>query len=231
MKRLLSVLALFSMLFFMLLPLASAKEVSVLMQENLEKAYENVLCSAVCIRGEDYCGSGSIFIMDKDEIIIVTNRHVIQYFDSDSRVVFFNGAQCCGRVLGFSESADIGFISVREDELDRDDKRELRAVGKREAAYDELKKNSCFFMIDMASDPADPVIYKGAVVDKARYLADYGMEMLYGDGAAIPGMSGSGIFDYCGNYIGTLSGATDQYELAGVPLKTVLSEYKKARFT
>jgi len=229
MKRLLSVLALFFMLFFTLLPLASAKEVSVLVQENLEKAYENVLCSAVCIRGEDYRGSGSIFMMDRDEIIIVTNRHVIQYFDSDSRVVFFNGAECCGRVLGFSESADIGFISVREDALLWDDKKKLRAVGKREAAYDGLKENSCFFMINMAGNPADPVIYKGEVVDKARYLEDYGMEMLYGDGAAVPGMSGSGIFDYYGNYIGTLSGATDRYELAGVPLKTVLSEYEKIK--
>lgn len=229
MKRLLSGLALFLMLFFTLLPLASAKEVSVLVQEDPEKAYENVLCSAVCIRGEDYRGSGSVFAMDKDEIIIVTNRHVIQYFDSDSRVVFFNGAECCGRVLGFSESADIGFISVSEDALLWDDKKNLRAVGKRKAAYDELKENSCFFMINMADGPSDPVIYKGAVVDKARYLADYGMEMLYGDGAAVPGMSGSGIFDYYGNYIGTLSGATDQYELAGVPLKTVLSEYEKIK--
>ena len=64
-------------------------------------------------------------------------------------------------------------------------------------------------------------------MEKEKFLPEYGTVMLYGDGGAVPGMSGSGIFDNCGNYIGTLSGATDRYELAGVPLPTVLSEYEK----
>lgn len=201
-------------------------ETPVLTEENLEKAYENVLCTAVRIQGGDCHGSGSIFKIGKDEIIIVTNAHMVKSLDDNSYVTFFNGAVCKSSVIGSSVTADIGFLRVARTELTKEEQKQLKSVSKQMAAYDKLEKNDCFFMIDIAGDSENPVWYPGTVVDKERFLTDYNCEMLYGDGMAVPGMSGSGIFDYCGNYLGTLSGATEHYELAGVPLKTVLEEYK-----
>ena len=37
----------------------------------------------------------------------------------------------------------------------------------------------------------------------------------------MPGMSGSGMFDDSGRLIGILCGATEQYELAGVPAERI----------
>lgn len=200
----------------------------VLDEENLEKAYENVLCSAVRIQANGYYGSGSIFLITEDTLILATNRHVIQYFDDNSSIAFFNGEECGGRALYISETADVGFIGVSKDEIADYTLAQLRSVSKRTEAFDALQKNDCFFMIDLVTDPAAPVVYKGAVVDKEKYLSDYGMEMLYGDGMAVPGMSGSGIFDYYGNFIGMLSGATEQYEIAGISLPVLLEEYEKS---
>ena len=226
MKKLLSVLFLLFILVFSLSSQTSRKEIPVLTEENLEKAYENMLGSAVRIQGNGCYGSGSVFEIRKDEIIIVTNRHVAEYFDEESHVTFFYGGECTGRVLGLSDTADIGFISVDPEGLKEQERELLREVGKQKSAYEKLKKNSRFFIVDIAGDRNHPAIYKGAVVEKDKFLEEYGTEMLYGDGAAVPGMSGSGIFDYYGNYIGTLSGATDRYEIAGVPLTTVLTEYE-----
>lgn len=229
MKKFLSVLFLLFILAFPLFSRTSRKEIPVLTEENQIEAFENVLGSAVRIQGNGYYGSGSVFEIKKDEIIVVTNRHVAEHFDEEGYVTFFYGGECHGSVLGCSDTADIGFISVDLDGLEKQEREQLREVGKRKNAYDNLNKNTCFFIADIASDISNPEICQGAVVEKEKFLPEYGTVMLYGDGGAVPGMSGSGIFDNCGNYIGTLSGATDRYEIAGVPLPTVLSEYEKIK--
>lgn len=231
MKKITSVILLILIVALILSKGRQSLETPVLSEENVEKAYENVLCCAVRIQGSGHYGSGSILAIKTDEIVVVTNNHVLQYFDDDSYVTFFNGAKCKGSVIGCSDTADVGFVSVLRTELEADEQNQLRSVRKQEKAYETLEKNSRFFMIDMASDSMNPVWYPGSVTDKEKYLADYGITMLYGDGIAVPGMSGSGMFDYYGNYIGTLSGATEHYELAGVPYKTVMEEYKKIRHT
>ena len=217
----------FLLVFTVFCGMQQSLETSVLTEADMEKAFENVLCTMVCIRGNGHYGSGSIYEISQNEIIIVTNKHMLDYFDAQSYVTFWNGARCGGRIIGISETADIGFVSVSKEDMGRNEIKQLKCLRKREKVYDDLEKNDCFFMVDIASDWQDPVLYKGTVVDKELFLEEYGTEMLYGDGTAVPGMSGSGIFDYYGNYIGTLSGATQYYELAGVSLKTVMEEYKK----
>lgn len=229
MKKSLSVLFLLFILAFPLLFRTSRKEIPVLTEENQTEAFENVLGSTVRIQGNGYYGSGSVFEIKKDEIIVVTNRHVAEHFDEEGYVTFFYGGECHGSVLGCSDTADVGFISVGTDGLGKQERERLREVGKKKSAYEKLNKNSRFFIVDIASDISNPEIYQGAVVEKEKFLSEYGMVMLYGDGTAVPGMSGSGIFDYYGNYIGILSGATDRYEIAGVPLTTILSEYEKIK--
>lgn len=206
-------------------------ETPVLNEADMEKAYENVRAAMVCIQADGHNGSGSIYEISRNEIVIVTNKHVLDYFNSQSRVIFWNGEACGGRVIGVSETADIGFVGVCKDDLESNVVKRLKCVRKREKVYEDLEKNDSFFMADIAADSGNPILYKGTVVDKERFLEEYGTEMLYGDGTAVPGMSGSGMFDYYGNYIGTLSGATKQYEIAGISLKTIMEEYKKIRLT
>lgn len=227
MKKCISLFLLAALLAVVLFCGGQSLEVPILTEENAERAYENVLCSAVRIQGSHCYGSGSIFEINKSDIIIVTNAHMIASMDENSYVTFFNGAECKGSIIGSSETTDIGFLRVSCSELTKKEKKQLKGVGKETTAYENLKRNDCFFMVDIASDNENPVKYLGTVVDKEKFLPDYNREMLYGDGMAVPGMSGSGIFDYYGNYIGTLSGATESYELAGVPIDAVLEEYEK----
>ena len=51
--------------------------------------------------------------------------------------------------------------------------------------------------------------------------------MLYGNGDAIPGMSGCGVFDGHGYYLGMLSGGTLQSEVAAVPAQTIYVQYEE----
>ena len=83
-----------------------------------------------------------------------------------------------------------------------------------------LQKNDVFHMPDRISTEERSLV-TGYVVDPDRYLEEFGCEMVYADGSAVSGMSGSGMFDEEGNLIGILCGVTEQYELAGVPAENI----------
>ena len=70
------------------------------------------------------------------------------------------------------------------------------------------------------------MFYKGQVLDPSKYLEEFGMEMVYGDSAFKEGMSGCGVFDVEGKYVGMLTGGTDQNEIAAVPAGVVAALYE-----
>lgn len=196
-------------------------------EEDQAAAFANVLGSCVRIQGGGHYGSGNIYALTEDEIIIVTNRHVLDYFDGEGFVTFFNGRTADGRILGLGEEADVGFISVPAGLFPFEELLSLKSVRMRDGGCETLNASGSFFIVDAASSPDSPVLCEGRILDERRYLADYGREMLYGGCRAVPGMSGSGIFDFYGNYIGILSGGTLQGEIAGVPADEIGRIYRE----
>ena len=205
-------------------------------EADLQKAFQNVLCSCVRFQVKGHYGSGSIYKMTENEIILVTNRHVLQYWDEDSYVTFFNGRVSEGTALGVSEKADVGFVSIPVGKFTYEELLFFRGVRmERENAGENKendriavpKSNTEFFMADMASEWNEPVMKQGKVIEPVIYLEDFQAEMLYGNGDAIPGMSGCGVFDGHGYYLGKLSGGTLQSEVAAVPAQTIYVQYEE----
>ena len=191
-------------------------------EENAQQVFENVLCSCVRIQVEGHHGSGSIYRMLEDEIIIVTNRHVLQYWNEDSYVTFFNGAVGEGQLLGMAEDADVGFISVPTTDFTWQELMNYRNVRQNL----EFVTSDDFLSIDIATDIWNPEMFQGEVISPLVYLEDFETEMLYGKGYAKPGMSGGGVFDEYGYYLGMMTGGTLQDEIAAVPAETIIQEYR-----
>lgn len=209
-----------------------------LSEENPEQAFENILCSCVRIQTREHYGSGSIYKMRENEIIIVTNRHVLLDFDKDSYVTFFNGAAGFGEALYISDKADVGFIRIPTSSFPYEEllafrnirlEGKIREEGERGQYENQPLSGSRFFCVDMANNFEAPVMECGELISPSIYLEDFGTEMLYGRGGAAPGMSGSGVFDGFGNYLGMLTGANGQGEIAAVPAKMVRLEYEEAQ--
>lgn len=203
--------------------------VTVLLQEDEEQAFSNVLCSCVRIQGKGYYGSGTIYRITDEQLIIVTNRHVLKHFEQESYVTFFDGKDVKGEVLFLSDDYDLGFLAVEKAAFSEE---ELTAYGQAVCnmdVYHELKKNDCFFMVDAATDIKNPKKHSGEVMSPYKYLEDYRQEMFYGDAYAIEGMSGCGIFDERGYYLALLSGGTPYNEIAAVPLDVIEKEFLKIR--
>lgn len=205
-------------------------------QKDPGQAYENILCSCVRVQVEGHYGSGSIYKMLENEIIIVTNRHVLQYWNEDSSVTFFNGAVSTGNLAGLSDEADLGFVSIPAGNFTYEELLKYRNVripggltDNRQTNRNEemISEGSGMFFVDMASEWRNPVKVEGEVIHPMQYLEDFQMEMLYGKGNVVPGMSGCGVFDDYGNYVGMLTGGTLQGEIAAVPVRVIEKEYKR----
>lgn len=223
-----------------------------LVQEDNQLAFENVLCSCVRIQVDGHYGSGSIFRMTEDEIIIATNRHVLQYWNQDSYITFFDGAVASGELIGVADEADVGFVRVPitsftydklltyrnvrlvplEGDEDSEQEENVTSIANDSktnvtSIANDSKTNVTWLSIDLATDIWKPQLYQGVIIDALVKLEDFEVEMLYGRGAAQAGMSGGGVFDGYGNYIGMMTGGTLQDEIAAVPAETVWQEYRE----
>lgn len=205
-------------------------------QGDFRQAYENVLCSCVRIRVGEHYGSGSIYRMLEDEIIIVANRHLLQYWSKDCFVTFFNGAVMEGTLIGVSDEADLGFISVKASSFTYQELLAFKNVrvpanvlldSDHKEKTESITRGDKVFFVDIASDWRNPVCIEGEVIAPVMFLEDFQMEMLYGKGEAVPGMSGSGVFDRYGNYLGMITGGTLQGEIAAVPVEVIEKEFIK----
>ena len=199
---------------------------------DMETAYNNVLSGCVRIQGDGYYGSGNVFDITEEEIIVITNKHVLHNFGENSCVLFYDGMSVQAEVFGVSDYYDVGFLKIQRKHL-KDAGVTYQCACINLNRYEILERNDSFFMVDVATDIDNPQIHIGEIIEREKYLQDYHTEMLYGDAYAQPGMSGTGLFDGYGNYIGILSGGTDYVEIAAVGIDKILEEYEKikTRFT
>ncbi len=201
-------------------------ETKILEKADVEQAYGNVLGSAVRICGGGIYGSGNIYDVTEKDIIIVTVGHVLSGFDEDGYVTFFDGKEVKGRVIGKDIVTDVGFVAVSREFFSEEEILDYHMVKRDADSYKKTKKNNCFFMIDMATDVYHPIYYEGGIVEKDKKLEEFQIPMLYGDGCAVAGMSGCGVFDEFGNYIAMLAGSTEQAEIAAIPFTVIEEEFR-----
>lgn len=196
-------------------------------------AYENVRNCIVRIHMGNAYGSGVVFQITPEKIVIVTNKHVLLYWEEAvSYVQFPQGYFTQAQILGMSEEHDIGFLTVDNQEFDYSELEQLRYVHWDLDSYQAMQAGDAIFCAgagdEMEADGTDS-FYQGSVGDMNYYIEDFGEYMIYGYGYAREGMSGGGTFDSYGNFIGMISGATMSGETASVPLPAIMEAYEEIR--
>lgn len=198
----------------------------ILETEDCETAYENVKECIVRIGMGNAHGSGVIWEMTPDEIVIATNKHVLEYWDDKTSYVHFpQGYFTRADILGVSDVYDVGFLRIENREFDYETLKRLRYVRKAPEVYQTLKEGDAVFCIGSEEEE----FYPATVEDRWHYIDEFDEYMIYGYGYARPGMSGGGTFDGRGNFIGMLSGGTSYGEIASVPLTLMLEAYEEIR--
>lgn len=189
-------------------------------------AYENVKeCVVFLDMGTAY-GSGIIYRLTADAVIIATNRHVLEYWDETTGVVRFpQGFFVNAAALGSASESDVGFLRVENTQLGFETLITLRSVCTDGKVSDDGVTQIEGFLVGMDRREQEPVFHEVILEKEERYIELFQGEMIYGYGFAKEGMSGGGIFDGRGRLLGLLAGGTYQNEIAGVPAGTVEAAY------
>lgn len=197
-------------------------------EEDLPRACEMVKDCVVRVNMGNAYGSGVIWCFTKDAVIIATNGHVLAYWDDASGFIHFpKGYFVSARVLGISEIYDVGFLLVDREELGYEELASLRHVSADAAVYQGLTPGDLMFCVGAGFAIGAAEYHEGTVEDPWLYIADFESDMLYGHGFARAGMSGGGVFDGYGHFIGMLAGGTQRNEIAAVPIPSVAEAYEE----
>lgn len=190
----------------------------VLDAEDCDRAYENVKDCVVRIQMGNAHGSGIIWEISSERIVISTNKHVLDYWKEESGYVHFpQGFDLDAQILGISEQSDVGFVAVDCRQLTYEELQTIRCARVDDETYANLEQGTAMFLVDPGSADEETLYYEGTVEDPYRYIEDLDAYMLYGQCFARAGMSGGGTFDGRGYLIGMTTAGTVQNEVVSVP--------------
>lgn len=209
---------------------------------DVNQAYSYVRPTIVQIHSNGFYGSGTIYSIEKDYITIISNKHVLEDWNkgTNNYVIFYDGAVTNAELIGLSDSTDLGMIRVDTSELMYEELIHYRSINYDESVYDSLVTDDTVFTIgsDMLikntveddkvsiygiNSGIGSSLYSGVLVNSDIYVTNLDRNMIYCYCYAQPGMSGGGIFDVYGHYLGMLTGGTSDDEAVAVRLPDVLT--------
>ena len=180
----------------------------------------------VQINTGELLGSGIIWSMNKENMVIVTAAHVIEEAQNPEITL------ADGTILESRDNlwhwrtvsdCDLGIITIPMEEIPEENLAECRYVSVDKEAYDNLQPEDIILVMGSRDSVAGNA-YQGKLIESWIYMEDYSQYMMLAFTYAKPGMSGGGVFNQNGQFIGILSGADEQGNLAILPLSLILRE-------
>lgn len=189
----------------------------------LQKAGSGMM---VQIQAGGLLGSGVICGTAEDQLLILTAGHVLreaQAENGDVRVIFADGADVPAHGFECSDTADFALVRVSGSEIPSESLGRYLSANIDKTSFDQAVTGTGCIVMGSRSDVAAEA-YEGVILDHWIYMKDYGQYMMWVKAEGLPGMSGGGLFDRQGHFLGVLSGGNEDGELAVVPLSLILPE-------
>lgn len=177
---------------------------------------------SVAVSCGDLYGCGTIYGSDSDCLIIVTAAHVLSDHTLDQgkeiSVTPKNSDPITANLLNQFDDLDIAFLSI-----------EKKAVAVETGilpsqspapASAPVSGDAVYFV-----DAGVPEIYAGSIASPSIFSEDLGMDVIYCYCAVTPGMSGTGLFDEKGHYLGILLGGSENAEAVCLEASKVRNAY------
>ena len=200
-----------------------------------DKLYEEASNCVVRIVMGQYAGSGLIWRMEEDGMVLVTNKHLLRE-SAYGIVTFSNEMALQAEVLYFSQEYDLGFLFIPREVLHADILRNCYEVRKTKEgikqAGEQLEEQKIIQIASSQQVAAD--CYKGKS-KKIVFVPEFQAFMLETECFSKAGMSGGGVFDEKGYLLGMIAGGqVDKDDLAreskitySIPAWQIEEEYNK----
>lgn len=179
----------------------------------MQMVYQLARRSIVKVAAANAAGSGVIWTIDNDRIVIAASRHLLMK-DVKAAVTFCNNEVMGAKIMGYSQQYDVGYLYIdlaeASDKLLRDiyevvpslydaDTDEGRTLFLQEYAQKDI------LQIGAGLEGGIRNFYKGKVAG-LRYMPLFNTYMLETDCYSKAGMSGGGVFEENGRFLGMVSG-------------------------
>ncbi len=166
----------------------------------------------VRIECEGQSGSGVVYEQTDDQLIIVTASHVVEGADN-ARI----GQGSTAEVISVA-GLDLAFLRVSDVKADWTVRSDLQ---KREMKEEDILELSL-----QGYDKSDTLIeHMGTLKKDWIYVEDFKSHMMIVNATAVPGMSGGGVFDKSGTFVGIICGIDESENVAVLPAGVIESEY------
>lgn len=167
-------------------------------------------------------GSGVIYGTEGEQLLILTAAHVLEEAEASLRVTFADGFSVVCDDFSRLDMGDIGLIWVDTSEIPGESLEIYLCANVDKESFDGVEPGAgCIVMGSRTGVAAEA--YEGTVLEPWIYMEDYGQYMIWVKAEGKPGMSGGGLFDRQGHFLGILSGGNEDGELAVVPLSIILA--------
>lgn len=165
-------------------------------------------------------GSGVIYGTEDEWLLILTAGHVLEEAGASLRVTFSDGLSVSCTDFTSYEIGDIGIIRVDGSEIPEENLKAYLRVCVDKESFDGIEAgDGCIVMGSRTGVAAEA--FEGIVLEPWVYMEDYDQYMMWVKAEGKPGMSGGGLFDRQGHFLGIVSGGSGDGELAVVPLSLI----------
>ncbi len=182
-------------------------------------------------------GSGTIWTVEDDNIIVVTAGHVLEevsayaendFFAEDAdgdigSVMLANGQELPVQGVRIDQENDLGWVCIKADELEETFLLKVKECLPLSMLGSDPLPYSTAFALSLDGDEME--VYSGIVELPRVYVENVGRQMLYIRCYAEEGMSGGGVYDEKGNYLGLITGGTQEGEMICVPADVVAERF------
>ena len=165
-------------------------------------------------------GSGVLWKVQGDELWIATAAHVVTQGTDAVKITFSDGFHMTAERVTADADMDIALLAVNLQDITAEHLEAYCVANVDEESAASLQAGDGIIVMASGKGVAADA-YEGKVVNPWIYVEDFRQDMLLVRADAEPGMSGGGIFDSRGHFLGILCGGDESGQLAAVPVSVL----------
>lgn len=190
------------------------------MADMLQKAAAGVM---VRVTAGELSGSGVIYGICEGKLVVVTAGHILEQAEGAVWLNFFDDFAVESTEYVVSDNADLAFARVSLSEIPKEHLQQYFCVNTDKESFDALKSGDGVIAMGSKSEAAGDA-YEGTLLEPWIYVEDFAQYMMLAKVETYSGMSGGGLFDLQGHFLGILCGLDEDGEAAVVPLSILEAE-------
>lgn len=193
-------------------------------EENMADLLQTIAAGTmVQVRVGNVIGSGVLWEQIEDKLIIVTAAHVLTMGTGEIEVTFVDGWSAPVVEYRMTEM-DLAFLVVDMKGIPEESMTEYYLANVDAESAGKLQKDDGIILMASGTGTGADA-YEGRVIEPWIYVEDFAQHMILVRVEAEAGMSGGGLFDYEGHFLGILCGESEDREAAVISLSVINGQY------